>query len=102
MRAPENEAPSPITPLSLLERARANEPDAWGRLVHLYRPLVLHWCNRGGVPSADTEDVAQETFAGAHASLAGFHRDRPGDSFRGWLRAVTRNHIALYFRRQQG
>jgi hypothetical protein len=30
------------TSLSLLERARRREPQAWEQLVDLYRPLVLH------------------------------------------------------------
>jgi RNA polymerase sigma-70 factor (ECF subfamily) len=90
------------TPLSLLERARANDPEAWRRLVQTYRPLVLYWCTRGHVPPADTEDVAQAVFAEAAADLAGFRRDRPGDTFRGWLRVVTRNQILLHFRRNRG
>jgi RNA polymerase sigma-70 factor (ECF subfamily) len=90
------------TPLSLLERARANDPAAWERLVGLYRPLVLYWCGRGGVRPADTEDIGQEVFAAAAGSLIGFRRDRPGDTFRGWLRGVARNCMLLYFRRTHG
>jgi RNA polymerase sigma-70 factor (ECF subfamily) len=90
------------TPLSLLERLRANEPDAWSRLVQLYRPLVLSWCRRGGVPDADAEDVAQEVFAATAGGLARFRRDRPGDTFRGWLRTVTRNQVLLHFRKNRG
>ena len=92
-------APSGTTPLSLLERARARQPEAWRQLVDLYRPLVLFWCGRQGVPAADREDVAQEVFAAAAAGLDTFHRDRPGDTFRGWLRAITRNLSRAYFRR---
>jgi RNA polymerase sigma-70 factor (ECF subfamily) len=33
------------------------------------------------------------------AHLDGFRHDRPGDSFRGWLRAVTRSMILLHFRK---
>jgi RNA polymerase sigma-70 factor (ECF subfamily) len=91
-----------VTPRSLLQRVRANDPEAWRRLVSLYRPLVLYWCGRGGVPAADAEDVAQEVFAAAAAGLPGFRHDRPGDTFRGWLRGITRNHVHLYFRRRQG
>ncbi len=99
------EAPGPrgqVTPLSLLERLRANDPQAWDRLVRLYRPLVIFWCTRGRVPAGDLEDVAQEVFAAAAAALPRFHRDRPGDTFRGWLRVITRNHVLLYFRRNRG
>jgi RNA polymerase sigma-70 factor (ECF subfamily) len=89
------------TPLSLLERVRSNDADAWRRLMELYRPLVLFWCTRGGVAVDDAEDVAQGVFAAAAADLCGFRRDRPGDTFRGWLRVVTRNQVALHFRRNR-
>jgi RNA polymerase sigma-70 factor (ECF subfamily) len=91
-----------LTSLSLLERVRANDADAWHRLVNLYRPLVLYWCERGGLRGADGEDVAQEVFTAASAGLANFRHDRPGDTFRGWLRGITRNQVFLHFRRKRG
>jgi RNA polymerase sigma-70 factor (ECF subfamily) len=91
----------PVTSLSLLERVRANDPTAWERLVALYRPLIEFWCSRGGVDRSDSEDVAQEVLAGAAAGIATFRRDRPGDTFRGWLRGITRNLVRTYFRRNQ-
>jgi RNA polymerase sigma-70 factor (ECF subfamily) len=30
--------------------------------------------------------------------IAEFHRDRPGDTFRGWLRTITRNKVYDHFR----
>jgi RNA polymerase sigma-70 factor (ECF subfamily) len=87
-----------MTPLSLLDRVRGNDAEAWRRLVGLYRPLVLFWCTRAGLGAEDAEDVAQGVFAAAASGLGGFHRDRPGDTFRGWLRAIVRNQIALHFR----
>jgi RNA polymerase sigma-70 factor (ECF subfamily) len=44
--------------------------------------------------------VAQEVFAAAATALDHFRRDRPGDTFHGWLYTITRNQIALLFRRQ--
>jgi RNA polymerase sigma-70 factor (ECF subfamily) len=61
--------------------------------------MVRSWCSRGGVPGNDVEDVMQEVFAAVTAGLAEFRRDRPGDTFRGWLRVITRNKVLLYFRR---
>jgi RNA polymerase sigma-70 factor, ECF subfamily len=90
--------PNQATPLSLLERLRANDADAWRRLVDLYRPLVLFWCGRAGVYA---EDVAQGVFAAAARGLSGFRHDREGDTFRGWLGKVTRNQIFLHFRRNK-
>jgi RNA polymerase sigma-70 factor (ECF subfamily) len=89
------------TSLSLLERARRREPQAWQQLVDLYRPLVVYWCRRGGCHGADAEDVSQEVLAAAAGALDRFHRDRPGDTFRGWLRGITRNQILMWYRRNQ-
>jgi RNA polymerase sigma-70 factor (ECF subfamily) len=91
-----------VTPLSLLERARANDASAWRGLVQLYHPLVLFWCRRVGVPAGELEDVTQEVFAAVAAGLSRFRRDRPGDTFRGWLRAVARNEALQHLRRGRG
>ena len=99
---PEESQPGQLTSLSLLARARANDEDAWARLTSLYRPLVAFWCRRARCPAEEVEDVMQEVFAAAAAGLTAFRHDRPGDSFRGWLRGITRNQVLLYFRRNQG
>jgi RNA polymerase sigma-70 factor (ECF subfamily) len=97
-----DDSPRQGTDLSLLERARAHDAIAWQRLVALYQPLVTAWCKRDGVNGADAEDVAQEVFTAASGALARFRRDRPGDTFRGWLRAITRNQVLVLFRRNSG
>jgi DNA-directed RNA polymerase specialized sigma24 family protein len=51
---------------------------------------------------ADAEDVSQEVFVAAAAGLDTFRRDRPGDTFRGWLRGITRNKALLLLRRNEG
>src|SRR5581483_9986214 len=94
--------PRDSTPSSLLVRVRANDPEAWRRVMDLYRPLVLFWCGRGGVRPADAEDVAQDVFAAAAGSLSHFRRDRPGDTFRGWLRGIARHCVLQHFRRRHG
>src|SRR5262245_30198027 len=94
--------PAQLTSLSLLQRARTNDQEAWSRLTALYRPLVAFWCRQAHCPDGETDDVTQEVFAAVASGLGGFRRDRPGDSFRGWLRAITRNQVALHFRRNQG
>jgi RNA polymerase sigma-70 factor (ECF subfamily) len=87
------------TSLTLLQRLRANEPDAWPRMVQLYTPLIYQWCARSGLQGADVDDVLQEVLLAAATHLDSFRRDRPGDSFRGWLRAITRNMVLLHFRK---
>lgn len=86
---------------SLLARARSNDAEAWERLVTLYAPLVVHWCRHQSLGAEDTADVFQEVFQAASRRLPTFRRDRPGDTFRGWLRTITRNKIHDHFRRRQ-
>jgi RNA polymerase sigma-70 factor, ECF subfamily len=95
-------AHSQLTSLSLLERVRAHDPEAWHRLVGLFRPLVLSWCSLARINPTDAEDVSQEVFVAAAGALDRFHRDQPGDTFRGWLRSITRSQILLLFRRRHG
>jgi len=87
------------TSKTLLERLRANDGDAWRIMVQLYTPLVRHWAMRGGVHGMDVEDVTQEVLQAAATHMENFRRDRPGDSFRGWLRGITRNMVLQHFRR---
>ena len=89
----------PGTSLTLLQRLRDNEPEAWRTMVQLYTPLIYHWCARRGVRGADAEDVVQEVFRAAATSLDKFRREREGDSFRAWLRGITRNMLLVHFRR---
>lgn len=81
------------TSLSLIQRAQARDPSAWGRLLNLYEPLLLRWCVRAGLQAADAADVKQDVLTAVTRSISDFRRDRPGDSFRGWLYAITRNKI---------
>jgi RNA polymerase sigma-70 factor, ECF subfamily len=90
------------TPLTLLERLRTADPDAWQRVIDLYQPLIRFWCRRGGLTADDAEDVTQEVLAAAAANLERFHRDQPGDTFRGWLRSIARNQLLVHFRRNRG
>jgi RNA polymerase sigma-70 factor (ECF subfamily) len=86
---------------SLLVHARDGDPWAWGRLVSLTTPLVHRWCRCAGVPAADIPDVGQEVYWAVVGRLGAFRRDRPGDSFRGWLRTITQNKVRDYWRRKK-
>jgi RNA polymerase sigma-70 factor (ECF subfamily) len=90
---------STATSRSLLERARTDDPAAWDRMVALYAPLVYRWCRRWDLPEQEIADVFQDVFQAVAAHLADFRRDRPGDTFRGWLRAIARNKVHDHFRR---
>lgn len=93
------EAPRSGTPPSLLDRLRSpDDGAAWGRLWELYGPTVEEWCRRAGLSAEDAADVRQEVFRTVAQGIASFRRDRPGDSFRGWLYATTRRRIVDHWR----
>jgi RNA polymerase sigma-70 factor (ECF subfamily) len=96
----ESSSPSSATSRSLLERAKTNDAQAWDRLVTLYAPLVFQWCRSHGLREEDAADIFQEVFRAVARRIGGFHKDRAGDTFRGWLRTITRNKIHDHFRRQ--
>ncbi|MBL8826706.1 MAG: sigma-70 family RNA polymerase sigma factor [Planctomycetaceae bacterium] len=86
------------TSLSLLLSARAQDPQAWERLVRIYTPLVAYWCRQAGLDGADTQDLTQEAFTAVVRGLPTFERDGQGQSFRGWLRTIVRHRLIDRFR----
>jgi RNA polymerase sigma-70 factor (ECF subfamily) len=98
-RESDGATPSSGTSRSLLARVRADEPEAWDRLVHLYAPLVLHWCRGQGLHGADAADVFQDVFRAVVAHVGRFRKERDGDTFRGWLRRITQNKVRDHYRR---
>jgi RNA polymerase sigma-70 factor, ECF subfamily len=54
-----------------------------------------------GGHAQDAEDLAQEVFRVASTRLVDFHRDQPGDTFRGWLRGIARNVFRARHRAHQ-
>ena len=101
-----------LTSLSLLDRVKAHDQQAWQRLVGLYTPLVCHWCARWQVTGADADDVVQDVFLAVAASIEKFQRPRPHSpsaatsggptgTFRGWLGAITRNKLRDFYERRQ-
>ncbi len=91
--------PSTATSRSLLGRIQADDPAAWRRLVDLYGPLVFHWCRRWDLPEQEIADVFQDVFQAVATHVAGFRRERAGDTFRGWLRTITQNKVRDHFRK---
>jgi RNA polymerase sigma-70 factor, ECF subfamily len=79
------------TPPTLLDRLRrSDDPDAWGRFVDLYSPLLFEWSRRNRVPEADTADLVQNVLVRLIKQMAQFE-PRPNGSFRGWLFTIMRN-----------
>lgn len=85
---------------SLVERLKTHDPEAWRRFTVIYGPLVLGWSRRAGLQETDATDVVQETFQAVAVRVGDFHRDRPDDSFRGWLWTIARSKLHDHFRRR--
>ncbi len=88
------------TSRSLLNDAKCADAAAWERLVKLYTPLVASWCRRWRVAEQDIVDVLQDVFTAVASNLDRFRKDRPTDTFRGWLNVIARNKTMDYFNRR--
>jgi RNA polymerase sigma-70 factor (ECF subfamily) len=83
---------------SLLIRAQTGEADAWKDLTDLYRPLIIGWLNRQGVPASDLEDLSQEVLVRVVKHLPGFQHSGHRGAFRSWLRTIVCSRTADYWR----
>lgn len=86
------------TQLSLLERARLRDGNAWSQLVELYSPLIVRWCARSGLSKQEIADCVQEVFLSVSRSLDSFTSPGTVGAFRGWMWTITRNKLRDAFR----
>ena len=94
------EADLGVTSTDLLRQAKANSQTAWEQLVTRYSRRIYRWCRQAGLQPTDAADVAQEVLHAVARKLGDFRRDRPGDTFRGWLRRITSNKVNDHYRKQ--
>jgi RNA polymerase sigma-70 factor (ECF subfamily) len=83
---------------TLLLRAQSGEADAWKDLMDLYRPLIIGWLNRQGVPPADLEDVSQDVLLTVVKRLPSFEHSGNRGAFRTWLRTIVCSRTTDYWR----
>ncbi|HEV3310119.1 MAG TPA: sigma-70 family RNA polymerase sigma factor [Chloroflexota bacterium] len=83
---------------SLLFRAQSGEADAWKDLTDLYRPLIIGWLNRQGVPAADLEDLSQDVLLSVVKHLPTFEHSGHRGAFRAWLRTIVCSRTSNYWR----
>ena len=87
-----------VTRNSLLLRARAGEADAWEDLIGLYRPLIVGWLNRQGVPARDLDDLTQDILLSVVKQISTFEHSGRRGAFRSWLRVIACRRTADYWR----
>jgi RNA polymerase sigma-70 factor (ECF subfamily) len=83
---------------SLLLRAQTGEENAWKDLTELYRPLILGWLNRQGVPARDLEDLSQDILLSVVKHLPAFQHSGNRGAFRSWLRTIVCSRTSDYWR----
>ena len=86
------------TQQSLLLRAQNGEQDAWKDLTDLYRPLIIGWLQRQGVPARDLDDLSQEVLLSVVKHLPRFEHTGQRGAFRSWLRTIVCNRTTDYWR----
>lgn len=87
------------TTRSLLVGLKDHDAESWIRLVKLYTPLVCHWCQKHALKHDDIPDVVQEVFKSVAEHINRFRKESAKDTFRGWLRVITRNKAMDFHRR---
>jgi RNA polymerase sigma-70 factor (ECF subfamily) len=83
---------------SLLLRAQTGEEGAWKDMTDLYRPLIIGWLNRQGVPAVDLEDLSQDILLSVVRHLPSFEHSGRRGAFRSWLRTIVCNRTTDYWR----
>jgi RNA polymerase sigma-70 factor (ECF subfamily) len=83
---------------SLLLRAQTGEENAWKDLTDLYRPLIIAWLNRQGVPAVDLEDLSQDVLLSVVKHLPSFEHSGNRGAFRSWLRTIVCSRTTDYWR----
>ena len=83
---------------SLVRRAQTGEENAWKDLTDLYRPLIIGWLNRQGVPARDLEDLSQDILVSVVKHLPTFEHSGRRGAFRSWLRTIVCSRTTDYWR----
>jgi RNA polymerase sigma-70 factor (ECF subfamily) len=90
------------TSITLLGKLRDQPADgpAWQEFTERYRPRIYSHCLASGLQRADAEDVTQNVLLRLVSKLPEFRYD-PAQSFRAWLRTVTRNILSDFLSERQ-
>jgi RNA polymerase sigma-70 factor (ECF subfamily) len=91
-------SPSSSTSLTLLEQVQQGDRPSWERLMKLYRPLVLWWCQGKLARREDAEDVAQEVLTTVLTHISKFKQRQRQGSFRAWLKQITQYKLLEHWK----
>ena len=81
----------------LVKAVLEGDREGFGRLYHLYAPLV-HGILLARVPRAEVDDLVQDIFFHAYKKL---HTLRDGSAFGPWIAMIARNRAVDFHRRSK-
>jgi len=85
-----------VTTTALLDGLKdPRNGEAWGGFLGRYRPVVVGYARKLGVPESEAEDVAQTAIAEFARGFAAGSYDRNKGRLRGWLFGIAHNQILL-------
>lgn len=84
--------PSTITSRELLQ-LKSRDEESWVRLVQKYHSAISFWLLDSGVNASLAADIIQDVWLSALVSISRFQRNNQSDTFRGWLRTITRRRL---------
>jgi RNA polymerase sigma-70 factor (ECF subfamily) len=91
-----------VTNTHLLNGLRDRENEAaWERYVQRYRPIVVAYLERSGLPLEEAEDVAQETLLAFSRDYLEGRYERQRGTLRSWLLAITHHRLLHQRQRRQ-
>lgn len=76
------------TSLTLLERIKSQDEDAWLEFSKRYAKVLEKWCHAWNIQSFDAQDVIQETLLAVLGGIQNFERRGVG-SFRAWMKTIA-------------
>lgn len=93
----------PVTSTTLLDGLRDPANDTvWGEYVGRFRPLILRYAAKLGVPDDAAEDVAQATLLAFSSAYRSGRYDRERGRLSSWLFGMARNEIRTWERARSG
>lgn len=76
------------TSISLLERIKSNDEEAWLEFSSCYINILEKWCKAWNIQSFDAQDVIQETLLAVMSGIKSFEHRGTG-SFRAWMKTIA-------------
>jgi RNA polymerase sigma-70 factor (ECF subfamily) len=76
--------------------------EVWHGYVERYRPMLVRWLQRCGVPAADAEDLAQDVLLAFATALREGKYAKERGRLRAWLFGIAQMLLRNRLRRQRG